>query len=129
MSLSRHIRPQFPHALGGLSAGDTLPAVRAVDSPVGAGRKGRTAHATPPHIFRMVKLGVQLLICGQYRNAEPFTEQGIRNKLRAYALVPVVQQDTIPIIAVTASPAHKGIDFPALGRREPLDLAHTSSAG
>ena len=39
----------------------------------------------------MVKLGVQLLICGQYRNAEPFTEQGIGNKLRTYALVPVVQ--------------------------------------
>lgn len=77
----------------------------------------------------MAKLGVQLLICGQYRNAEPFTEQGIGNELRAYALVPVVQQDTIPIIAVTARPAHKGVDFPALGRREPLNVAHTSSAG
>ena len=129
MPLSRHIRPHFSHALGGLSAGDTLPAVRAIDSPVGAGRKGRTAHTTTAHIFCMVKLGVQLLICGQYSNAEPFTEQGIRNKLRAYALVPVVQQDTIPIFAVTARPAHKGIDFPALGRREPLALAHTSSAG
>ena len=129
MPLSRHIRPHFPHALGGLSAGDTLPAVRAVDSPVGAGSKGRTAHATTAHILRMVKLGVQLLICGQYRNAEPFTEQGIGNELRTYALVPVVQQDTIPIIAVTARPTHKGIDFPALGRREPLDLTHTSSAG
>ncbi len=77
----------------------------------------------------MAKLGVQLLICGQYRNAEPFTEQGIGNELRAYALVPVVKQDTVPIIAVTARPAHKGIDFPALGRRKPLNVAHTSSAG
>ena len=77
----------------------------------------------------MVKLGVQLLIGGQYRDTEPFTEQGIRNKLRAYALVPVVQQDTIPIVAVAARPAHKGIDFPAWGRREPLNVAHTSSAG
>ena len=77
----------------------------------------------------MVKLGVQLLIGGQYRDTEPFTEQGIRNKLRAYALVPVVQQDTVPIIAVAARPAHKGVDFPALGRREPLDPVHTSSAG
>ena len=67
----------------------------------------------------MVKLGVQLLIGGQYRNAEPFTEQGIGNKLRAYAIVPVVQQDTVPVIAVAARPAHKGVDFPALGRREP----------
>lgn len=25
--------------------------------------------------------------------------------------------------------AHKGIDFPALGRRKPLNVAHTSSAG
>jgi hypothetical protein len=39
----------------------------------------------------MVKLGVQLLICGQYGDTEPFTEQGIGNKLRTYALVPVVQ--------------------------------------
>ena len=77
----------------------------------------------------MIKLGVQLLICGQYSDTEPFTEQGIRNKLRAYALVPVIQQDTISIIAVTARPAHKGIDFPALGRRKPLNVAHTSSAG
>ena len=129
MPLSRHIRPHFPHALGGLSAGDTLPAVRAVNSPVGAGSKGRTAHTTTAYILRMIKLGVQLLICGQYSDTEPFTEQGIRNKLRAYALVPVIQQDTISIIAVTARPAHKGIDFPALGRRKPLNVAHTSSAG
>ena len=77
----------------------------------------------------MVKLGVQFLVCGQYRNAEPFTEQGIGNELRAYAIVPVVQQDTVSVIAVAARPAHKGIDFPALGRREPLNVAHTSSAG
>ena len=127
--LSRHIPPHFSHALGGLSAGDTLPAVRAVNSPIGVGRKGRTAHTTTAHILRMVKLGVQLLVCGQYRNAEPFTEQGTENKLRAYAIVPVVQQDTVSIIAVAARPAHKGIDFPALGRREPLNVAHTSSAG
>ena len=65
----------------------------------------------------MVKLCVQLLICGQYGDTEPFTEQGIGNELRTYALVPVFQQDTIPVIAVAARPAHKGIDFPALGWR------------
>ena len=77
----------------------------------------------------MVKFGVQLLICGQHRNAEPFTEQGIRNKLRAYTIVPVVKQDTVSAIIIAARPAYKGVDFPALGRREPLDLVHTSSAG
>ena len=77
----------------------------------------------------MVKLGVQLLICGQYGDTEPFTEQGIGNKLRTYALVPVVQQDTVSTIIIAARPAHKGVDFPALGRREPLDPVHTSSAG
>ena len=56
----------------------------------------------------MVKLGVQLLICGQYGNTKPFTEQGIRNKLRAYAIVPVVKQDTVPAIIIAAHPAHKG---------------------
>ncbi len=77
----------------------------------------------------MVKLGVQLLICGQHRDTEPFTEQGIGNELWAYASVPVVQQDTVPVIIIAARPAYKGIDFPALGRREPLNVAHTSSAG
>ena len=91
MPLSRHIRPHFSHALGGLSAGDTLLVVWAINSPVGAGSKRRTAYATTAHILRMVKLGVQLLICGQYGNTKPFTEQGIRNKLWTYALVPVVQ--------------------------------------
>ena len=106
-----------------------LPAVRAVNRPVGAGRKRRTAHTTTAHILRMVKLGVQLLSCGQYGNTEPFTEQGIGNKLRAYALVPVVKQDTVSAIIIAARPAYKGVDFPALGRREPLNVAHTSSAG
>ena len=77
----------------------------------------------------MVKLGVQLLICGQYGDTEPFTEQGIGNELRAYASVPVVKQDTVSAIIIAARPAYKGVDFPALGRREPLDLVHTSSAG
>ena len=27
-----------------------------------------------------------------------------------------------------ARPAHKGVDFPALGRRQPLNPVHTSSA-
>ena len=35
---------------------------------------------------------------------------------------------TVSVIAVAALPAHKGIDFPALGRRKPLNAAHTSSA-
>ena len=52
--LSRHIPPHFSHALGGLSAGDTLPAVRAVNSPVRAGRKERTTHTTTAHILHMV---------------------------------------------------------------------------
>ena len=77
----------------------------------------------------MVKLGVQLLICGQYRDTEPFTEQGMGNELWAYASVPVIKQDTVSAIIIAARPAHKGVDFPALGRRKPLDLAHTSSAG
>ena len=106
---------------------DTLPAVRAINSPVGTGSKSRTAHTTTAHILCMVKLGVQLLICGQYRDTEPFTEQGIGNKLRAYASVPVVKQDTVSAIIIAACPAYKGVDFPALGRREPLNVAHTSN--
>ena len=32
------------------------------------------------------------------------------------------------IVAVATRPAHKGVDFPALGRRQPLNPVHTSSA-
>ena len=79
-------------------------------------------------ILGLKKLGIQELIKRKYGNPKPFAKQRIRDKLRAYALVPVVKQNTVSVIAVAALPAHKGIDFPALGRRKPLNAAHTSSA-
>ena len=73
--LSRHIRPHFSHALGGLSAGDTLPAVRAVNSPVRAGRKGRTAYATTTYMGSVPPFGVVYGAAVRYATAARLSRQ------------------------------------------------------
>ena len=128
LPLLRNRGASFPHALGGLPAGNALPAVGAVFDAVRGGRKRRAAYRTTSFILGLQKLGRQQLIGGKYSDTEPLAEQRIGNKLRTNALVPVVKQDTVSAIAVAALPAHKGIDFPALWRRQPLNRAHTSSA-
>ena len=128
MPLSRNRRTPFPHALGCLSAGNPLPAVRAVFDAVRGGRKERATHGTFLSVLGLIEFRIEQLIKRKYGNPKPLTEQGIGNELRAYAIVPVVQQDTVAVIAVAARPAHKGVDFPALGRRQPLNPVHTSSA-
>ena len=60
---------------------------------------------------------------------KPFAKQRIGNELRTDARFPVVQQQAIPVVVVAAGFFHKGIDFPALLRRQPLYVSHTSSAG
>lgn len=126
--LLRNRTAPFPHALRCLSAGNAFPAVRAVFDAVRGGSERSPARGTTLFIPGLEKLGIQELIKGKYGNPKPLAQEGIGNKLRAYALVPVVKQDTMSVIAVAALPAHKGIDFPALWRRKPLNLAHTSSA-
>ena len=126
--LLRNKTAPFSHAFRCLSAGNAFPAVRAVFDAVRGGRERSPARGTTLFIPSLEKLGIQELIKGKYGNLKPLAKQRIRDKLRAYALVPVVKQDTMSVIAVAALPAHKGIDFPALGRRKPLNLAHTSLA-
>ena len=89
--LLRNRRTPFPHALRCLSAGNTLPAVRAVFDAVRGGRKRSSALGTTLFILGLKKLGIQELIKGKYGNPKPFAKQRIRDKLRAYALVPVVK--------------------------------------
>ena len=48
----------FPHALGGLLPGNTLPAIGAVFHAVGAGRKGRAAYRTAAQVLPLVQLGL-----------------------------------------------------------------------
>ena len=96
--LSRNKGASFSHALRCLSVRDTLPAVRAVFDAVWLWNKGRTAYGTTLFILGLKKLGIQELIKGKYGNPKPFAKQRIRDKLRAYALVPVVKQDTMSVI-------------------------------
>ena len=81
----------FPHALRRLSARDTFPARGAIFNTVRFRSKGRAAYRTTPFVLGLKKLGIQELIKGKYGNPKPFAKQRIRDKLRAYALVPVVK--------------------------------------
>lgn len=126
--LLRNMGALFPHALGGLLPGDTLPAIGAVFDAVGAGRKSRAAYGTAAQVLPLVKLGLQLLISRQDGGTKPFAKQRVGNKLRTDARFPVVQQQAITVVAVAAGFFHKGVDFPALLRRQPFQSAHSSSA-
>ena len=111
-----------------MSAGDPLAALRAVFDAVRAGRKERAALGTPFLVLGVHQLRIQELVGGKYGDAKPFAKQRIGNELRANALVPVVQQKAFTVYAVAALPFYKGIDFPALRRRQPLHRTHASSA-
>ena len=56
--LKRNLGTSFPHALGGLPAGDPIPAIRAVFCPVGTGDEGCSTKDTPAHILPLVQLGI-----------------------------------------------------------------------
>ena len=124
----RNKSASFPHALGCLSAGNALTAVRAVFDAVRGGRKERAALGTFLFVLGVIKLRIEQLIKGKYGKPKPFAKKRIGNELRTYASVPVIKQDTVSAVAVAALPAYKGIDFPALGRRKPLNHNHASSA-
>ena len=127
--LPRNKSAPFSHALGCLSAGNPLPTVRAVFDAVRGGRKERAAHGTFLSVLGLIEFRIEQLIKRKYGNPKPLTEQGIGNELRAYASVPVVQYNTVAILAVAALLFHKGVYLAALSRRQPLNPGHTSSAG
>ena len=92
LPLPRNMGASFPHALGSLLPGDTLPAIGAVFHAVRTGRKGRAAYGTAAQILSLVQLGLQLLIVRQDGGTKPLAQQRIGNKLRTGARFPVVQQ-------------------------------------
>ena len=91
LPLLRNKGAPFPHALRCLSAGNTLPAVRAVFDAVRGGRKERAALGTLLPVPGLVKLRIEQLVGGKHRNPEPLAEKRIGNELRTNALVPVVK--------------------------------------
>ena len=128
LPLSRNKSASFSHALGCLSAGNALPAIRAVFDAIRGGRKERAALGTLLFVLGVVKFRKEQLIKGKYGNPKPLAKQRIGNELRADTFLPVVKQNTVSAVAVAALPAYKGIDFSTLGRRKPLNRNHASSA-
>ena len=72
LPLLRNKGASFPHALRCLSAGNTLPAVRAVFDAVRGGRKRSSALGTTLFILGLEKLCIQQLIKGKYGGLKPF---------------------------------------------------------
>jgi len=70
------------------------------------------------------KAGIQR----QNGGTEPLADQRAGNKLRTLASFPVVQQQAISVVVVTAGLFHKGVDFPALSWCQPYKPAHSSSS-
>lgn len=91
LPLLRNKGAPFPHALRCLSAGNTLPAVRAVFDAVRGGRKRNSALGTTLFILGLEKLCIQQLIKRKYGGLKPFAKKRIGNKLRANTFLPVVQ--------------------------------------
>ena len=91
MPLLRNKGAPFPHALCCLSAGNPLPAVRAVFDAVRAGREKSSALGTTLFILGLENLCIQQLIKRKYGNLKPFAKKRIGNKLRADTFLPVVQ--------------------------------------
>ena len=91
MPLLRNKGAPFPHALRCLSAGNTLPAIRAVFDAVRGGREKSSALGTTLFILGLEKLCIQQLIKGKYGGLKPFAKKRIGNKLRTDTFLPVVQ--------------------------------------
>ena len=94
--------PLFPLALSGVLFLHASGAVRAVFPPVGFREKVRPADsaafpASPAH-----KGGFQFPVKGQDSDSKPAAEKRIADTLHTYARLPVVQQQTVPTLIITA---------------------------
>lgn len=74
LPLLRNKSASFPHALGCLSAGNALAAIRAVFDAVRGGRKERAALGTLLFVLGVVKLRIEQLIKGKYGNPKPLAK-------------------------------------------------------
>ena len=94
--------PLFPLSLGGFDFLHASGAVGAVFSPVGFGDKGRAADGAP-FLAPPVQEGCgQLPVKGQDSHTEPAAHEGKGNALDAHARLPVVQQQAVSLVIVTA---------------------------
>ena len=94
--------PLFLLSLGGFDFLHASGAAGAVFSPVGFGDKGRAADGAPFPAPPVQEGCGQLPVKGQDSHTEPAAHEGKGNALDAYARLPVVQQQAVPLVVVTA---------------------------
>ena len=94
--------PLFPLSLGGFEFLHAAGAVGAVFPPVGFGDKCRAADRTPFPAPPVQEGCGQLPVKGQDSHTEPPAHEGKGNALDAYARLPVVQQQAVSLVVVTA---------------------------
>ena len=93
-------------------------AVRAVFSPVGFGDEHAAANRTAFHVLIPENLRFQRPVQRQDRPAEPLPADRERNHLRTGAGVPIVKDNAVAVLTVTALPPYQGIgsgDLPGHG--------------
>ncbi len=107
--LTVHSRPPFPFTFCFLPPVNSCGAVRAVFSPVGFGDEHAAADRTAFQIPAPVNLRFQCPGKRQDRPAESLTADRERNHLRAVTGVPIVKDNAVAVLTVTALPPYQGI--------------------
>ena len=102
-------RPPFPFTFCFLPPVNFSGAVRAVFPPVGAWDESLTADDAPLQIHAPVNLRFQCLVQRQDRPPKPLTADGERNRLRTGAGVPIVKDNAVAVLTVTALPPYQGV--------------------
>ena len=126
--LTVHSRPPFPFTFCFLPSVNSGGAVRAVFPPVGFGDEYAAADCAAFQVPASVNLRFQCPGKRQDRPPKPFTADRERNHLRTGAGVPIVKDNAVTVLTVTALPPYQGVGlFPlrwchAVGRAVRLAL-------
>lgn len=91
------------HSLTGLSPPLLFGAIRAVFGPVGLGDVPAAAQDAFLHVLPVEQGGAQTFIQRQDSGPEPAADQRVGNRLRADTFLPIIQQQTIPLVVITAA--------------------------
>jgi len=95
--------PMTAHPFTGLSLPLLFGAVRAVFGSVRLGNVPAAAEDTFLHVLPVEQSGAQAFIQRQHSCPEPAADQRVGNALNANTFLPIVQQQTIPTVIVTAA--------------------------
>lgn len=118
-----HARPPFPFTFRFLPPMNVGGAVRAVFCPVGFWNEHAAADLTAFQVLSSENLRFQRPGKRQDRPAEPLTADRERNHLRTGAGVPIVKDNAVAVLTVTALPPDKGVGLFSLRWRHAVGRA------